>query len=95
MKNFFIEKYREYYKVKETKDEIFIMSQGENESMEGYEEKFQVSYKSAHSYTLDDNSLEIVFLRGEREAYMEILNLLENGNIFHLEYEYNNKVFKN
>jgi hypothetical protein len=36
-----------------------------------------------------------LFLRGVREEFMETLNLLENGDIFQLEYEYIKKVFKN
>jgi hypothetical protein len=58
------------------------MIQGENESLEDYEERFQLSYKRAHSFTLDDNSLKLVLLRGVREELMETLNLLANGDIF-------------
>jgi hypothetical protein len=45
MKKTFIENYRDYYKAKDTRDEIFRMIQGENKSLEDYEERFQLSYK--------------------------------------------------
>jgi hypothetical protein len=37
MKQTFIEKYRDYCKAMDTRDEIFRMIQGENESLEDYE----------------------------------------------------------
>jgi hypothetical protein len=81
MKQTFIDKYRDYCKAKDTRDEIFRMVQGENESLEDYEEIFQLSYKRAHSCTLDEESLKLVLLRGVRRL-METLNLLANGDIF-------------
>jgi hypothetical protein len=44
---------------------------------------------------MDLESLKLVLLGGVREELMENLNLLENGDIFHLSYEKINKVFKN
>jgi hypothetical protein len=60
MKQTFIDNYRDYYKVRDTRDEIFLMIQGKNESLEDYEEIFQLSYQRAHNYTLDGNSLKLV-----------------------------------
>jgi hypothetical protein len=58
------------------------MVQGENKSMEDYEEIFQLSYNRVDSCTLDDNYLKFVFLRGLREKLVETMNLLSNGYIF-------------
>lgn len=45
MKEIVMEKYSDYCKAKNTRDEIFRMIQGENESVEYFEERFQLSYK--------------------------------------------------
>ena len=66
----FIGKYRDYCKARETRDEIFMMVQGENESQEYYEEIFQLIYKQSHGCTLDEESLKIALLRGVREYFI-------------------------
>jgi hypothetical protein len=58
------------------------MTQGVDESLEYFEERFQLSYKRAHNCTLDEDSLKLVLLRGVREELMETLNLLSNGDIY-------------
>ena len=95
MKKTFIKKYRDYCKARDTRDEIFNIIHPENESLEDYEKRFQLSYKRAHSFTLDENSLKLAFLRGVREELMDILKLLENEDIFQLYFECTHKVFKN
>jgi hypothetical protein len=40
MKKTFIDKYWDYCKARDTRDEIFRMIKGENESLEDYEEIF-------------------------------------------------------
>lgn len=87
MKQTFIHKYWDYCKARDTRDEIFKMIEGENASLEDYEERFQFSYKRAHNCTLDGESLNLVLLRGVREELMDILDLLENGYIFQLDYD--------
>ena len=74
--------YRDYCKARDTRDNTFKMIQGVNEYLEDYEERFQLSYKRDHSFTLDDNSLILVFLRGVREEFIETLNLIANRDIF-------------
>lgn len=58
------------------------MIQGENESLEYFEEIFQLSYRRMHNNTLYLDSLKLVFLRGVREELMEALNLQTNGYIY-------------
>jgi hypothetical protein len=95
MKKTFIDNYRDYCKARDTRDNIFKMIQGVNEYLEDYEERFQLGYKRDHSFTLDENSLKLAFLRGVREELMDILKLLENEDIFQLYFECTKKVFKN
>lgn len=48
---------------KETQgNKIFRMTQGTYESLEDFEERFQLSYRMAHNCTLDPNSLKLVLL---------------------------------
>jgi hypothetical protein len=95
MKNTFSEKYRDYCRARDTRDEIFRMTQGPDESLEDFEEIFQLSYKRAHNCTLDEDSLKLVLLRGVREDLMETLNLLSNGDIYQMDYDDIKQIFKN
>lgn len=56
------------------------MNQWENETLEDFEEIFQLIYKRDHSCTFDDDSLKLILIQGEREEYMGTLNLLAHGD---------------
>lgn len=84
IKDTFTERYKDYCKSKDTRGEIFRMTQKENESPKDFEEIFQLRYKRAHSYTLDDDYLKLVLLQGVREECMDTLNLLTHGDISQL-----------
>ena len=81
MKQAFNRKYRDYCRFKETKEEIIRMTLGPDESLEDYEERFQLSYKRANC-TLDLESLKLVFLQGIKEDMLETLNTLSGGDIY-------------
>jgi hypothetical protein len=81
------EKYKDYCRARGTRDEIFIMTQGTDESLEDFEERFQLIYKRAHNYNLDEDSLNLVLFRGVREDLMETLNLISNGDIYQIYYD--------
>jgi hypothetical protein len=95
MKNNFSERYRYYCRARDIRNEIFIMTQGPNESLEDFEEIFQLSYKRAQNCTLDEDSIKLVLLVGVREDLMETLNLLSNGDIYQLIYDDIKRIFKN
>ena len=57
------------------------MTLGNDESLEDYEERFQLSYKRARC-TLDPKSLKLVLLRGVREDLLATLNLLARGDMY-------------
>ena len=67
MKDTFIKKYKDYCKARKTKDEIFRMIQGPNDSLEDYKEQFKLIYKQAHACTSDEKSIKLVLLKGVRE----------------------------
>jgi hypothetical protein len=53
MKKTLIKKYKDYCKAKSTRDEIFIITQEEKESLEDYVEIFQCTYKRSTNFGLD------------------------------------------
>ena len=75
MKETFNSKYKDYCRSKETKDEIFRMTLGSDESLEDYEEMLQLNYKRANC-TLDLDPLKLVLLRGISEDMIETLSML-------------------
>ena len=90
MQQAFNDKYRDYCRSKETKGEIFRMTMGSDESLEDYEERFQLSYKRARC-TLDPEFL----LRGVPEDLLDTLHMLAGGDIYQLPYEDIKTVFRN
>lgn len=57
------------------------MTLGLDESLEAYEERFQLRCKRAIC-TLDPESLKLVLLRGIREEILETINMLSGGDIY-------------
>jgi len=70
------------------------MTMGSDESLEYYEERFQLSYKRARC-TLDPKSLKLVLLRGVPEDLLDTLHLLVGGDIYQLPYDDIKTVFRN
>jgi hypothetical protein len=93
--NFVSERYIDYCIERDTRDDIFKMTQGPDESLEDFEEIFQLSYKRSQNFTLDKDSLNHVLLRGVREDMTETMNLLSNRYIYQLDYDDIKKIFKN
>jgi len=94
MQQDFNNKYRDFGRSKYTKDKIFRMTICHYESLEDYEERFQLSYKTAR-YTLDPESLKLVLLRGVREDLMDTLYMITGGDVYQLPYEDIKMVFRN
>ena len=67
---------------------------GHDESLEDYEERFQLSYKGARC-TLDLEPLKLFLLRGMREDLLKTINMLSGGDIYQLSYDDIKTVFKN
>jgi hypothetical protein len=66
MKQKFLLKYKDYYKGKYRCEEIFKMTQKEEESLEHYIERFQYNFQR-YGIKLDKNTQQIVMLRGMRD----------------------------
>jgi len=94
MQQTFNNKYQDYCRSKDTKEEIFRMTMGSDESLEDYEERFQLSYKRARC-TLDPKSLKLVLFRGAPEDLLDTLQLLAGGDIYQLPYDDIKTMFRN
>jgi len=70
------------------------MTMGQDESLEDYEERFQLNYKRVRC-TLDPKSLKLVLLRGVREDILGTLHLLAGGYIYQLHYDNIKNIFRN
>jgi len=92
MQQAFNNKYREYCRSKDTKEKIFRMTLGHDESLGDYEESFQLNYKRTRC-TLDLKSLKLVLLKGIREDILETLNMLSEGKIYQLSDDDINRIF--
>lgn len=70
------------------------MTLGLDESLEDYEEIFQLNYKRSN-YTLDLGSPKLVLLQEIMEEVIETINMLSRGDIYQLPYEDIKIVFRN
>lgn len=62
MKQYFNNKYLDYYRARDTRDDIFRIIQRVDESLEDFEEILHFSYRRAHNITLDIDFLKLVLL---------------------------------
>jgi hypothetical protein len=83
MKDIFLKKYQDYCKTKESRNDIFKIQQLEDETLEDYMERFgYISHKSKY-HDLPEDVIRALFLKGFSEEYLEMLNLMESGDISH------------
>lgn len=62
MKTIFLEKYQDYYKSRDVKEEIFKLVENDDENMEEFVEYFQYSLQRSGHSDLDKDILKIIFL---------------------------------
>lgn len=88
MKNNFLTRYKDYFKVRENRYEILRMNQRLDETLEDYVEHFQFNYKISTSWNMDGESLKLFLLEGVREELIESLNILIVArHVYQLTYE--------
>jgi hypothetical protein len=81
MKTTFLDKYQDYCKSRDVKEEIFKIVQKEDENMEDFLERFNYSLQRSGHNDLDKDILKIIFLRALREDSLELLNMVGKGDI--------------
>jgi hypothetical protein len=86
MKKTFIKKYQDYCRSKESKDDIFILQQQKDESLEEYLERFLYNYQKSKQ-RLNANIVKTIFLKGIQDEYIDVLNLMGVEDISQLNFE--------
>jgi hypothetical protein len=84
MKKKFLTKYQPYCKSKDSKEDIFKMTQSEEESLEEYLEKFLYNMHKSKQANLPLDVIRTIFLKGISNENLEALNLMGVGDISHL-----------
>ena len=75
MQNLFLEKYKEYCKASDSRgDDVFRMSQREDETLEDYVSHFLYALQKKPQHVLIEDSQKLVFLRGIKEDCLEALD---------------------
>ena len=81
MKQAFLNKYQEYCRASDQKEELFKMNQKEDESLEYFVEILEYNVQRLGHPDLDPNILKTILLRGIKDEHLDMLNLLGKGDI--------------
>ena len=81
MQTAFLEKYQDYCKSRNVKEELFKFTQEEDESLEDCVERFKYLLQRLGHFDLDNEILKVILLQSFREDSMELLNILGKGEI--------------
>jgi chromatin segregation and condensation protein Rec8/ScpA/Scc1 (kleisin family) len=84
MKHVFLKRYQDHCRVSE---DIFGMTQGEEESLEDYVEHFQYNLQRSKQRQLGKETLKTLLLKGIQDKFLEILNLMGTCDVFQLPYD--------
>ena len=81
MKQVFLVKYQEYCRRKDKREELFKMVQHDDESLDDFVERLLYNVQRLGHTTIRRDVLKIIMLRGIREDFLDMLNLLGKGDI--------------
>ena len=82
MNETFLQKYQDYCRPRDARNDIFKMQQSEEESFEDYLERFLYNYQKTNKFSLDTTTVRNMFLKGMRDDCIEILNLMSSGDVY-------------
>jgi hypothetical protein len=88
MKETFLQKYQDYCRPKDARNDIFKMQQSEEESLENYLERFIYNYQKTKQFAIDIATIRTIFLKGIRDDCIEVLNLLSYGDVYKKPFSY-------
>ena len=84
MKKIFLKKYQTYCRPRDSKEGVFRMTQQEDESLEEYLEIFSCNLQKSKKHSLKLDTIHTIFLKGIRDEYLDILNVMGKGDISNL-----------
>jgi hypothetical protein len=76
IKETLLQKYQDYCRPSDARNDIFKMQHSKEESLEDYLERFLYNYQKIKQFSLDTATLRTIFLKGIRDDYIEVLNLM-------------------
>ena len=83
MKTLFLDKYKEYYKENDSRgDDIFRISQKEDEILKDYVSHFLYTLQKNPQHVLSKDSKNLFFFRGMNDNCLEILDLMASGDVY-------------
>ena len=77
----FLEKYQEYCNTKDKREELFKMVQKDDEILEDFVERLLYNVQRAGQTNMGLDVIKIILLRGIRDDFLDMLNLLVKGDI--------------
>ena len=75
----FLEKHQDYCRTKDKREELFRMMQNDDVSLEDFVERFVYNVQRSNHTDIGNDVLKIILLRGIREDYQDMINLLGKG----------------
>lgn len=96
MQTLFLEKYKDYCKESDPRgDEIFRISQKEDETLEDYVSCFLYIMQKNPQHVLAEDSQKLIFLRGVNNNCLEALDLMASGDISQISWDDLKKIYLN
>jgi hypothetical protein len=81
MKEGFLNKYQDYCRTRERKEELFKMVQKEDENLEDFVERIQYNLQRSDHPNMSKDILKTILLKGVRDDCLDMLNMLGKGDI--------------
>jgi hypothetical protein len=81
MKQKFLNKYQDYCRTREKKEELFKMMQKEDENLEDFVERLQYNLQRSSHPEVSKDILKTILLKGVRDDSLDMLNMLGKGDI--------------
>ena len=82
MKEAFLQKYHDYCRARDARNDIFKMQHSKEESLEDYLERFLYNYQKKKQFSLDKATIRTIFLKVVRDGCIEVLNLMSSGDVY-------------
>eukprot|EP00253_Pinus_taeda_P021145 PITA_21145 len=87
MRKVFLKKYQAYCRSRDSKEDAFRMTQQEDESLKKYLERFAYNLQKSKLHSLNQDTIQTIFLKGVRDEYLDILNVMGKRDISNLPFE--------
>jgi hypothetical protein len=87
MRLLFLNKYQDYFQMRERREELFKMSRKEDETLEDFLEQLQYNLQRSGHPNVSKDILKTSLLKGVRDDCLDMLNMLGKGYISNESYE--------